>query len=173
MFSEKSTELQRRGKRLKRAGKKVVYFKPDIDNRYSENEIVTHDGFKVPAINIPVDSPSRLIAKEFEDVDVFLLDEIQFFSIAVVNVIEVLLEFGKQVIVAGLDLDSNGSPFVVTAGLMAKAEHVVKLHAVCADCGQDSWVTYKENKVQKIEIGTDGYKPLCRKCFNNKTKGGY
>lgn len=167
MFSEKSTELLRRGKRLERAGKKVAYFKPDMDTRYSSNELVTHDGDKVPATNLNTNLPEGLLF-EF-NAEVFLIDEIQFFGEEILNVIPYLLNRGKTVIVAGLDMDFQGRPFTATASLMAMAENVVKLNAVCSDCGSDSWVSYKEPNGQRIQLGTDEYKPLCRKCFNKKT----
>lgn len=166
MFSEKSTELQRRGKRLKRAGKKVAYFKPDFDNRYSEDEIVTHDGQKVPSINIPTNSPVLLTERQYFEYDVFLIDEVQFFHSTVITAIEVLLKNGKTVIVAGLDMDFSGKPFFVTASLMAVAEEVLKLKAVCYSCGHDSWVSFKEPNGLRIELGSDEYKPMCRSCFN-------
>ncbi|MCY8256426.1 thymidine kinase [Bacillus spizizenii] len=172
MFAEKSTELQRRGRRLERAGKKVGYFKPDFDTRYSENELVTHDGEKVPAINVPTFVPEILMSDEFKEFDVFLIDEIQFFGGDVVPVIVQLLEEGKVVIVAGLDLDAGAKTFVVTAILMSMAEEVVKLHAVCSSCGSDAWVSYKEPNGKRIQLGTDEYTPLCRKCFYQKLSGG-
>ncbi|MDA2738432.1 thymidine kinase [Bacillus cereus group sp. Bc015] len=172
MFSEKTTELQRRGKRLKRAGKKVAYFKPDFDNRYSENEIVTHDGNKVEAISIPTDVPIMIYPEIPMDTDVVLIDEIQFFDEDIINVINGLLQDGLTVIVAGLDLDFEAKPFGITSHLMALAEEVVKLHAVCSECGDDSWVSYKENNGQRIQLGTDEYTPMCRKCFNNLKKKG-
>ena len=170
MFSEKSTELLRRGKRLERAGKKVAYFKPEMDTRYSINELVTHDGDKVPAINLKTSIPEDLLFHLSNDV--FLIDEIQFFSGDMASVINFLLYQEKTVIVAGLDMDFEGSPFMITASLMAMAENVVKLNAVCSDCGSDSWVSYKEPNGKRIQLGTDEYKPLCRKCFYRKYKSG-
>lgn len=171
MFSEKSTELQRRGRRLERAGKKVAYFKPDFDDRYSVNELVTHDGGKVPAINIKTSIPEELVVNEHLIYDVFLIDEIQFFTADVIAVISYLLHHDKTVIVAGLDMDFESKPFFITASLMAIAEEVVKLKAVCSSCGSDSWVSFKEPNGQRIQLGTDEYKPLCRKCFYKKQQG--
>ena len=173
MFAEKTTELQRRGRRLKRAGKKVAYFKPDMDTRYSVNQIVTHDGAKVDAINIGTKVPLNLTSREyFEEYDVFLIDEVQFFHSTVMTAIETLLREGKTVIVAGLDLDFKAHPFFTVSALMSIAENVVKLHAVCSECGSNAWVSHKEEGGQRIQLGTDEYKPMCRKCFNNlKQKG--
>lgn len=168
MFAEKSTELQRRGKRLKRAGKEVLYYKPDFDTRYSEDFLVTHDGLKVPALNLPTKTPEHLLATDLRGVDAILIDEVQFFDQEIYFVIERLLEIypDLEIIVAGLDLDFEGRPFMTTALLMASAEEVVKLHAVCSNCGTDSWVSFKEPNGKRIELGTDEYKPLCRHCFN-------
>jgi thymidine kinase len=171
MFSEKSTELQRRGKRLKRAGKKVAYFKPDFDDRYSVDEIVTHDGQKVKCTNIPLENPIEVLLNLDHDTEVVLIDEVQFFSPEIVKAIQMLLDNDVDVIVAGLDLDSEATPFIVTAMLMSIAENVVKLNAVCIECGNDSWVTYNGNKTDRIELGTDEYKPMCRKCYNKKLQG--
>ncbi|PDY93253.1 thymidine kinase [Bacillus anthracis] len=173
MFAEKTTELQRRGRRLKRAGKRVAYFKPAMDTRYSENEIVTHDGAKVEAINIHENAPLQLTSREyFENYDVFLIDEVQFFHSYIMTAIETLLREGKTVIVAGLDLDFKAQPFFKMGALMLMAENVVKLHAVCSECGDDAWVSHKEEGGQRIQLGTDEYTPMCRKCFNNLKKKG-
>ncbi|MDR7207625.1 thymidine kinase [Priestia megaterium] len=166
MFAEKSTELQRRGKRLTRAGKNVVYFKPEFDNRYSETEIVTHDGQKVKAGNVPTDTPETIFMALPKFTDVILIDEIQFFNAGIIAVINHLLKDGYSVIVAGLDMDSDAKPFDVTATLMALAEEVVKLKAVCSRCGDDAWVTYNDNKINRIELGTDEYTPMCRYCYD-------
>lgn len=170
MFAEKSTELQRRGKRLKRAGKVVQYYKPDIDTRYATYSIVTHDGEKVECHNIPVNSLRYLNGINFDGVEAILIDEIQFFNRDFAYDIEqVLLKYPNlEVIVSGLDLDSTGKPFETTALLLCMAEKVVKLNAVCAECGSDSWVSYKVPNGKRIELGTDEYYPMCRKCYNKK-----
>ncbi|HEF5065796.1 thymidine kinase [Bacillus paramobilis] len=165
MFAEKSTELQRRGKRLKRAGRKVIYVRPDSDTRYSETHLMTHDGQTVEAITVSIENPHELL-QAAKDFDVVCIDEIQFFTISVVNVIKGLLLQGKTVIVAGLDLDYQAEPFLITAVLMGYAEEVVKLQAVCNGCGEEAWVSHKEDNGERIELGTDIYKPLCRKCHN-------
>lgn len=173
MFAEKTTELQRRGRRLKRAGKRVAYFKPAMDTRYSENELVSHDGARVEAINIDENAPIQITSREyFENYDVFLIDEVQFFHSHIMTAIETLLREGKTVIVAGLDLDFKGHPFFKMGALMLMAENVVKLHAVCSNCGDDGWVSHKEEGGQRIQLGTDEYTPMCRKCFNNLKKKG-
>jgi thymidine kinase len=173
MFAEKSTELQRRGKRLKRAGKEIMFFKPDFDVRYSTDELVTHDGHSVKAFNIPTKNPDILLGTDFSGVDAILIDEVQFISSDIFFTIEsLLIRYPEmQIIVAGLDLDFEGRPFMTTSWLMASAEEVIKLKAVCSSCGSDSWVSYKEPNGQRIELGTDEYKPMCRKCFNKKLQG--
>jgi thymidine kinase len=169
MFAEKSTELQRRGRRLQRAGLSVKYFKPDFDDRYSENEIVTHDGTKVTCENVPVDLPEVLYSLvDGNEVDVLLIDEIQFFQEEIITIINIFLDEGLTVIVSGLDLDFEGNPFNNTALLMAMADEVVKLHAVCTNCGDDAWVSHKKDTGNggRVELGSDDlYAPLCRKCF--------
>jgi thymidine kinase len=167
MFAEKTTELQRRGRRLERAGKKVGYFKPQFDDRYSEDEIVSHDGNKVPAINIS--NPFAILTYS-DKLDVFLIDEIQFLETGIITVIKALLRRDKTIIVAGLDLDFRGEPFATTSALMGYAEEVVKLHAVCTECGNDAWVSAKrEEGTERVQLGADDlYYPLCRKCFNQK-----
>lgn len=163
MFAEKSTELQRRGKRLQRAGKRVLFVKPDYDTRYGNDQIVTHDGNSVEAVNISTTFPIELVSLSAE-YDVILIDEVQFFSKVIIPTIKGLLLQGKTVIVAGLDLDFKAEPFQITTWLMGYAEEVVKLTAVCTECGDDSWVSHKEDNGKRIELGTSEYKPLCRKC---------
>lgn len=169
MFSGKSSELQRQGKRHMLRGHNVVFVKPDIDKRYSEDEIVTHDGQKVKANVIGIsDGIEEKI--DLEGVDVVLIDEIQFFTHRMIMSIDTLLRKGIRVYCAGLDLDYTGSPFGITPQLMAKAENVIKLHAVCDKCGGDAWVSSRESYVTKtleiIDIGEkDKYFPVCRKCL--------
>lgn len=169
MYSEKTTELQRRGKRLQRAGKRVVFIKPEMDNRYSENEVVTHDGNSVESINMPTTDPEKLfeIANEY---DVFCIDEIQFFDAKIVEILNSFACHGREIIVAGLDLAHDGSLFTVTASLMGYAETVVKINAVCATCGDDAWITEKVGGSEElVELGSDEiYKPICRRCYSFK-----
>lgn len=174
MKSEKTTELIRRGKRLKRAGKSIYFFKPEMDVRYSEDHIVTHDGLKVPCFNLPTDNPDYLLGLDFRGIDAILIDEVQFINHDLSYVISVILKTYPdiEIIVAGLDLDFEGNPFMTTSMLMASSETVVKLSAVCTDCGSDAWVSFKEPNGKRIELGTEEYHPLCRKCFNKKSIGG-
>jgi thymidine kinase len=165
MFADKSTNLQRQAKRHTMAGRKVVTIKPDIDNRYSEDEMVTHDGIRIPALSIRTDARMTFTHyKAIKAADVVLVDEVQFFTGRIIVAINAWLEEGKTVYVAGLDMDKDGLPFGTTSTLMGLAETVHKVQAVCRDCGNDAWVTIQEKETERIHVGNDGYKPVCRKC---------
>lgn len=167
MFSGKSTELLRQGQKHLLAGHKVLFIKPQMDNRYSDDEIVTHDGQKVQSINLKTfGRPTRL--PEINDAQVILIDEIQFFMGIIWGEIEELLRQGKVIYCSGLDMDYRGEPFKTTAHLMAIADDVNKFKAVCADCGEDAYVTVKlTDSIEIVELGSqETYKPVCRSCFN-------
>lgn len=174
MFSGKSSELLRQGRRYELAGKSVVYVKPALDNRYSQEEIVTHDGRKVRAISVPDSAihENPLI----KEADVILIDEAQFFERDLLASINWLLYQGKDVIVSGLDMDRFGQPFsIVMAYLVCVADEVNKFHAVCVECGQDAWVSAGRESIgndQVINLGAEElYYPVCRTCFYEmKTK---
>ncbi|OMI07682.1 thymidine kinase [Bacillus paralicheniformis] len=174
MFSGKSSELQRQGQRHILRGHKVLFLKPRIDNRYSEDEIVTHDGRRVKAVNVDVagDDFLDIVSK---DVDVVLIDEVQFFEDKLISLIDNLLVNGIRVYCSGLDLDFDGKPFGITPLLMAKADEVKKLHAVCDRCGEDAWVTPRKNdNKETIQLGEkDEYFPLCRKCYYEHKFDGF
>lgn len=176
MFAEKSTNLIRKGKRQIYSGKKVVFLKPAIDGRYSDNAVVTHDGIEHKAINVKIfsgfpvgDKPqlqqlSRLV--KVRSADVVCIDEIQFFPEAILPMIEELLYQGKDVYCAGLDMDRFGKPFGIVPYLMAKAEVVTKHHAVCNFCGDDAWVSVGKDSLvntEQVNIGNE-YTPACRTC---------
>ncbi|MGX9721715.1 thymidine kinase [Bacillus pumilus] len=166
MFAEKSTALQRHGKRYMLAGNKVVFLKPSIDNRYSEDFIVTHDGKKVEAINIQITNENKVdIPLDLFEADVVCIDEVQFFPELMIDHIEQLIEKGKKVFVAGLDMDRYGKPFGIVPYLMAKADHVTKHHAVCVFCGENAWVSLEvsNDSDTQVKVGND-YKPACRQC---------
>ncbi|MEH6872618.1 thymidine kinase [Bacillus safensis] len=167
MFAEKSTALQRHGKRYMLAGKKVVFLKPSIDNRYSEDSIVTHDGKKVDAINIQITNKGEMCIPFhlLNEADVVCIDEVQFFPSQMIEHIERLIEQGKKVFAAGLDMDRYGKPFGIVPYLMAKADHVIKHHAVCVFCGEDAWVSLEvsNDSNTQVKVGND-YKPACRQC---------
>lgn len=176
MFSGKSTELQRQGRRHELAKRFVAYFKPETDNRYNPEAISTHDGDFVDAF--VVESSQRIVKivdqfeKDFGTVQVICIDEIQFFDEDIVEVIDELLEQGKTVIVAGLDLDRFGEPFGAVPVLMAKAEEVVKVKAVCNVCGNDAWISHSETTIkEQVVVGEkDIYFPLCRKCYYKRSE---
>jgi thymidine kinase len=165
MFSGKSTEAQRHGKRHELAGRRVDYFKPKTDDRYEKDSISTHDGSHVKA---KVISKSSEIL--FSIADVVVIDEVQFFDRDVVKIIDLLLMKGVHVIAAGLDLDRFGEPFGMVPDLLAKAENVTKLKAVCQSCGDDAWVSAGSfESDQIVEVGEkDKYVPLCRTCYYHK-----
>lgn len=133
MFSGKSEELIRRIKRAQFAKQQIVVFKPEIDNRYSDEEVVSHNGTKV--IAIPVANSSHIKAFDKTGYDIIAIDEAQFFDEKIVETVMELANEGFRVILAGLDQDFRGEPFGPMPQLMAVAEHVTKLQAVCTICG--------------------------------------
>jgi thymidine kinase len=165
MFSGKSTELQRQGKRHMLAGHKVIFIKPQMDDRYSDTKVVTHDGLEMEAVNAPLDA---ILTAQVYGADVVLIDEVQFFEWGIVQDIDYLVKAGKVVYCSGLDMDFTGTPFHITAHLMAVADEVNKFKAVCSICGDDSYVTAKTSGSNvRVELGSqDKYKPVCRPCFN-------
>ena len=133
MFSGKSEELIRRVRRTQFAKQHAIVFKPCIDNRYSDEDVVSHNGLKVKAV--PVSASKDIFEHITEELDVIAIDEVQFFDGDIVEVVQVLANRGYRVIVAGLDQDFRGLPFGQVPQLMAIAEHVTKLQAVCSVCG--------------------------------------
>lgn len=165
MFSGKTEELIRRLKRAKFANLKVEIFKPQIDTRYSDEDVVSHDANAIRST--PVDSPGNILLMT-SDVDVVGIDEAQFFDESIIDVCRQLADRGIRVIVAGLDMDFTGKPFGPMPALMATAEYVTKVHAICVRCGSlagySHRLTSNENLVMLGE--QDTYEPLCRDCFN-------
>ena len=164
MFSGKTEELIRRARRAQIAGQKVIIVKPAIDKRYSEDEIVSHN--KNSLSGLTVDTADQIILQT-GDADVVCIDEAQFFDDRLVNVANALANDGKRVITAGLDMDYEGNPFDPIPNLMAVAEYVTKLHAICAESGMVA--NYSQRVVsnnQKVLIGeSDSYEPRSRPCF--------
>lgn len=168
MFSGKSSELLRQGLRHTYRKEKVLYIKPETDTRYSDMDVVTHDGKSVPA---KVVHPHKYFLNQIPiDVDVVLIDEVQFFSKEVIHVIQALLMSNVTVYCSGLDMTFGGSPFGVTPQLMAMADEVNKLHAVCADCGEDGYISYRISRDKElVKLGSgEEYIPLCRRCYYDK-----
>ena len=165
MFSGKTEELLRRIKRARLARQRLVLFKPRVDNRYDEVKVVSHEGLNADAV--PVASAEELLARMPKDVLVAGIDEVQFFDDAIVDAAERLASRGVRVIVAGLDQDWRGRPFGPMPALMAVAEYVTKLHAVCARCGGAA--TRSQRLVaaegQLFVGGAAEYEARCRACF--------
>ena len=165
MFSGKTEELIRRLRRAKFAHLKVEIFKPMIDVRYSEEEVVSHNATSI--LSTPEESSSSILLLS-HDVDVVGIDEAQFFDDGIIEVCQKLANSGIRVIVAGLDMDYLGKPFGPMPTLMAIAEHVDKVHAICVKCGDPAQHSHRLSESDKlVELGeTDKYEPLCRHCFN-------
>lgn len=165
MFSGKTEELIRRLNRAKIAKLKVEIFKPTIDNRYDEENVVSHDDNSIHST--PVETASNILfySKDFEVVGI---DEAQFFDDELPAVCNKLADAGKRVIVAGLDMDFSGKPFGPIPSLMATAEYVTKVHAICMKCGNLAQYSHRTIKNDKLVVlgEKDSYEPLCRNCFN-------
>jgi thymidine kinase len=164
MFSGKTEELIRRVKRAIIARQRVTIFKPKIDKRYSDTEIVSHDLQKIPARLI--NSPDELIELALE-AQVVGIDEAQFFDNSLLKVCQTLANMGKRVIVAGLDQDFRGEPFEPIPQLLAVAEYITKTHAICAVCGNPANYTYRKTEEKaKVMVGAaETYEARCRNCF--------
>lgn len=163
MFSGKTEELIRRLKRVEIAHLKAEIFKPSIDVRFDEQKIVSHDENKIQST--PIDN-SQTILLLAQDVDVVGIDEAQFFDNEIANVCETLALKGMRVIVAGLDMDYLGKPFGQMPNLLAIADYITKLHAICVVCGNIANVSYRKVKTGgQVLLGEkDLYEPRCRVC---------
>jgi len=164
MFSGKTEELIRRLKRVKIANLKVEIFKPAIDVRYDEIKIVSHDENAIQST--PIDNSQTLLLMA-QDVDVIGIDEAQFFDDEIANVCDELALRGVRVIVAGLDMDYTGKPFGQMPFLLAKADYITKLHAICVKCGNIANYSYRviPNEEQIMLGARNVYEPRCRNCF--------
>jgi thymidine kinase len=164
MFSGKTEELIRRLRRARIANLRVGIFKPQTDNRYHSENIVSHDENSI--ISIPV-SHSKAILEQVSTVDVVGIDEAQFFDEALPEVCDALALQGTRVIVAGLDMDYLGKPFGQMPALLSKAEYITKLHAICMQCGNIANYSYrKAGNTALLLIGEkDLYEPRCRLCY--------
>ena len=167
MFSGKTEELIRRLKRVKIANLKAEIFKPAIDVRYDEIKIVSHDENKIHST--PVISSSEIVQLS-KNVDVVGIDEAQFFDDSITEVCEHLALQGIRVIVAGLDMDFSGKPFGPMPALLAIADYITKLHAICVRCGNIANISYRKSADKdQILIGElDAYEPRCRNCYHLK-----
>ena len=165
MFSGKTEELIRRLKRAQFANQKVEIFKPALDVRYSKEEVVSHDAHAIPST--PVETADSILLLT-GDVEVVGIDEAQFFDENIVGVCQLLANKGIRVICAGLDMDYLGKPFGPMPALMAVAEYVTKVHAICVRCGNLAHHSHRIAAGDKLVMlgEKDTYEPICRHCFN-------
>ena len=165
MFSGKTEELIRRLKRAQFAKQKVEIYKPCIDIRYSEDQVVSHDSHSIPST--PIVSPASMLLLS-SDVEVVGIDEAQFFDETLVEVVQTLANRGIRVIIAGLDTDFLGKPFGPMPSLMAVAEDIQKVHAICVKCGSPANHSHRLVKNDALVVlgEKDEYEPLCRHCYN-------
>ena len=164
MFSGKTEELIRRLKRAKFARQKVEIFKPTIDNRYDEEKVISHDSNEIRSTPVPAAANIPMLA---DDCDVVGIDEAQFFDDEIVQVCNDLANRGIRVIVAGLDMDYKGNPFGPMPALMATAEYVTKVHAVCTRTGNLANYSYRKSKNDSLVLlgETEEYEPLSRAAY--------
>lgn len=169
MFSGKTEELIRRLRRAQFAKQRVEIFKPSIDVRYSEEEVVSHEGTSIPST--PVDSSASILLMAQES-EVVGIDEAQFFDEHIVEVCNELAARGIRVIVAGLDLDFKGQPFGPMPSLCAIADEVTKVHAICVHCGALAYISHRIVAGEKqVMLGEkQEYEPLCRECYAQAIK---
>lgn len=165
MFSGKTEELIRRMKRAKFAKQRVEIFKPAIDVRYSEEEVVSHDHNSI--LSTPIGSSESILLLA-SDIDVVGIDEAQFFDQGLVEVCNTLAKNGMRVIIAGLDMDYKGVPFGPIPALCAIADDVTKVHAICVKCGALAYLSHRlVANEHRVLLGEQGeYEPLCRDCYN-------
>jgi thymidine kinase len=165
MFSGKTEELIRRLKRARIAHLKVEIFKPSLDVRFNQEAVVSHDSNSIASF--PVDHSQKILLLA-DQVDVVGIDEAQFFDDQIVSVCETLASRGIRVIVAGLDMDYLGKPFGQMPQLLAIADFITKLHAICVKCGNLANISFRKaaDDSQILLGATDSYEPRCRKCYH-------
>ncbi|MBC6994824.1 thymidine kinase [Neolewinella lacunae] len=164
MFSGKTEELIRRLKRARIAGQQVEIFKPRMDTRYGEGQVVSHDSNSLLAT--PITDTRRLL--DIPDTTTVVgLDEAQFFEPAVVRHVQELARRGKRVVIAGLDMDFRGEPFGPICQLLAVAEYITKVHAICSHCGNLATHSYRlvQNQETVVLGEKDLYEARCRRCY--------
>lgn len=179
MFAGKTEELIRRIHRLQYAKKNILVFKPDIDNRYSETEIVAHNGNSTKSI--PIKEAKQILKHITKDIDAVCIDEVQFFNDDIVPIAEHLADNGIRVIAAGLDKDFRGEPFGCMPDLLTKAEFVSKLTAICNVCGAPATRTQRlvnghpasYNDPIVLVGATEHYEPRCRHCHEVEDKPNF
>ncbi len=165
MFSGKTEELIRRLKRAEFASQKILLVKPKIDDRYHRENVVSHQGRSFEAVTVVQASD---ILTEWKNEKIVAIDEAQFFDMGLVDVCNQLAKQGVRVIIAGLDMDFQGVPFGPMPHLLAIAEYVTKVHAICVSCGNLAQFSHRtvEDKNQVLVGTVEEYKPLCRTCYN-------
>lgn len=165
MFSGKTEELIRRMKRAEFARQRVEIYKPLVDTRYSKEDVVSHDHNVIPST--PVDSSAEILLLS-GDIDVVGIDEAQFFDNGLADVCNELANRGVRVIVAGLDMDYLGKPFGPIPYLLAIADEVTKVHAICVRCGSLAYISHRlVHNDKRVLLGEkQEYEPLCRECYN-------
>lgn len=166
MFSGKTEELIKRLKRAKLSKKEVIAFKPNLDVRYDDKKIISHNKSFIASKVIYSSSEILSFCENFQVVGI---DEAQFFDNKLPEICNQLANNGTRVIVAGLDMDYTGKPFGIMPEIVAIADYVTKVHAICVKCGDLANYSHRiSNKVNLVEIGEkEKYEPLCRNCFNN------
>lgn len=183
MFAEKSTLLMSQLRKEVIAGKRTMVFKPDIDDRYHTDNIMTHDGDSLHAYSIPCTNSNQILAMLYDGVDAVGIDEGQFFDSGLVDVVRTLADRGMRVIVAGVDMDYRGLPFEPMNDIMAIAEIVHKQTAVCTKCGKPATMIqrYTNNRLSAwseptVIVGSNKedneyyYEARCRKCYKQPNK---
>lgn len=165
MFSGKTEELIRRLRRAEFANQKLLLFKPKLDNRYSDEKVMSHNGSTFEAIQLEKSSD---LLKHWNKEKIVAIDETQFFDMEIVTVATELANKGVRVICAGLDMDYKGNPFGPMPFMLASAEYVTKVHAICMSCGVPAQFSHRiTNDDQQVMLGAkEEYEPLCRFCYN-------
>ena len=169
MFSGKTEELIRRLRRAQFAGLRVEIFKSSLDKRYSENRVVSHDENSI--VSTPVDNPTAILLLA-GGVDVVGIDEAQFFDDSIIDICNTLADSGTRVVVAGLDMDFMRDPFGPMPKLLAVAEFITKVHAICMRCGNLAQYSFRKSEESQVVLlgEKDKYEPLCRNCYNDALK---
>ena len=167
MFSGKTEELLRRLKKAQFAKLNIAVFKPQVDKRYDTQKVVSHDENTIQAIAV---ESTKDILRLVNEAQIVAIDEAQFFDSELITVCNKLANSGIRVIIAGLDMDFLGKPFGIMPELLAIAEHITKVHAICIDCSTIANHSFRmTDDKNQIQIGEkEEYKPLCRECFSRK-----
>lgn len=176
MFSGKTSSLEREVKRFRIAGYNTLVLKPTLDTRFIHSAITSHDNTSLEAVVVE-DIDDVVEAAAREKTDVLAIDEVQFLGDdagSILFAFDTLLDEGKTIVCAGLDMDYEAHPFEIVKEIMAVADYVEKHHAVCAHCGSDAWVSHRTTKESdRVVIGaTEKYEPLCRACYKRLKNRG-